>query len=157
MVTRGSKAHKEWIKAVKEKGGHLCAWCHVTDNLTAHHIKEWDEYPDLRVELSNGIVLCRSCHMRHHKNKKGTAQVPWNKGKKTGKGGPKKGTKFTEEHKLKLRIQKLGKTTWNKGIPMKETTKELQVKRYEGKTWVFDTKLNKRVWLDNNQGGQNVD
>jgi hypothetical protein len=35
--------------------------------LHAHHIKEWEYYPELRYELSNGMTLCRRpCHKEIH-------------------------------------------------------------------------------------------
>lgn len=152
MIKRDSKAHKEWIKAVKEKDGYLCQWCHAPDNLIAHHIKEWDEYPDLRLDLSNGITLCRSCHMRHHKNRKGITQVPWNKGKKTGVGGMK-GRKFTEAHKLKLRLKKLGvKLTEEHREKLRNCKSEESVKanrvRCKGKTWITNPETGKRIWIE---------
>ena len=142
--TRRVSLYKKWTKDVIERDKNICQWCHTPENLVAHHIKEWNEYPDLRFVLENGLTLCRSCHMSHHKNHKGKKQIPWNKGIKTGRGGTKKGTKFTEERKLKMRLQKLGKTTWNKGIPMKEETKSKHKKEEtEKKIELMKTLLNK--------------
>jgi len=156
MIRRDSKLHKEWITKVLQRDLYRCRWCHVTDNLVAHHIKSWEEYPELRVDLENGMTLCKACHMRHHKNHKGHKQIPWNKGKKTGVGGPK-GHKFTEEHRLKLRLMKINKSSWNKGIPMREDTKIKQSLLHKGKTWIIDPVTNKRIWINKNRSDQNVD
>ena len=54
-------------------------------------------------------------------------QTPWNKGIKTGVGGPAKGTVFTVEHREKLRISKLKKPTryWlGKRNPISEETRK---------------------------------
>jgi len=35
--------------------------------LVSHHIKSWIEYPELRYDINNGIILCRECHLLIHK------------------------------------------------------------------------------------------
>ena len=146
-MRRDSKLHKEWITAVLERDDYLCKWCHKKDDLVTHHIKCWEDFPDLRFDVSNGLTLCRPCHMSHHKNHKGKTQIPWNKGLKTGVGGPK-GKEFTEQHKLKLRIQKLGKSSWNKGVPMSDETKVKQRLIHKGKKWIINPETGKRMWVD---------
>jgi len=39
--------------------------------IVAHHLKLFSEFPELRFSVDNGIVLCRSCHLKVHKNLKG--------------------------------------------------------------------------------------
>lgn len=147
MIKRDSVEHKEWIRKVLERDSFMCQWCHKKNSLVAHHIKPWNEYPELRLVVGNGLTLCRACHMRHHKNHKGKVQVPWNKGLKTGVGGPK-GTKFTEQHKLKLSLHKKNKPSWNKGIPMKEETKEIFRIKFKNKSWIIDPETGKRKWIE---------
>lgn len=43
-----------------------CVDCGATDGLQAHHIKGWNEAPDLRYEHSNGETLCWRCHHTRH-------------------------------------------------------------------------------------------
>ena len=34
--------------------------------MVAHHILSWEDFPELRNELANGITLCNPCHFREH-------------------------------------------------------------------------------------------
>ena len=71
----------EWAKLVIERDNHTCQRCgakddtHIrvegntffqpknyTDKLVAHHKKEAKIYLKLRLEVNNGITLCRQCH-----------------------------------------------------------------------------------------------
>lgn len=59
--------YRKWRAAVLERDGMKCVKCGSTDHLEAHHIKPFAEYPDLRLDLDNGITLCRACHRALHK------------------------------------------------------------------------------------------
>jgi len=62
---RNSQAYKNWRKAVFEKDNYTCVWCGVRGyKLNADHIKSFSEYPELRVEISNGRTLCIDCHKK---------------------------------------------------------------------------------------------
>lgn len=72
---RGGRTHdpdrnrypaKQWAKKVKERDGFQCVECGATEDLHAHHIKRWLDYPDLRYDLDNGKTLCSPCHERAH-------------------------------------------------------------------------------------------
>jgi hypothetical protein len=57
------KEYLEWRKMVFARDGYRCVICGKTGGeINAHHIKSFKDYPELRVEVSNGITLCRSCH-----------------------------------------------------------------------------------------------
>ena len=63
----------EWRKLVLERDNYICQHCerHCKKHekgLAAHHIKPYATYPDLRLEVSNGLTLCRQCHATLHKN-----------------------------------------------------------------------------------------
>lgn len=54
-----------WAKKIKSKG--YCEKCGSKEKLEAHHILEWSEYPQGRIDIKNGMCLCLNCHTREHK------------------------------------------------------------------------------------------
>lgn len=54
-----------WSKAIKSRDK-VCQECGADEQLHAHHIKRWKDYPSLRYDLNNGITLCQPCHERAH-------------------------------------------------------------------------------------------
>lgn len=65
---RNGTAIREWRKNVFCRDSYTCKHCgKVGGVLHAHHIKEFSKHPELRFELSNGLTLCKPCHIRHHK------------------------------------------------------------------------------------------
>lgn len=54
----------EWyrVKSNVLKNQPYCAYCGSRENLQVHHIKPVRYYPELVYEVSNLLVLCRSCH-----------------------------------------------------------------------------------------------
>lgn len=71
-TSRDSAAYREWRAAVYRRDNYTCQRCGVRSSrknrLHAHHIKYWADYPELRFEVSNGLLLCGSCHAREHFN-----------------------------------------------------------------------------------------
>lgn len=60
-----------WRKEVYQRDHYTCRICgkHCEKNdIVAHHLKLFSEFPELRYSVDNGIVLCRSCHLKLHKN-----------------------------------------------------------------------------------------
>ena len=41
-----------------------CAFEHDCGELDSHHILNWQEYPELRFDVNNGITLCQFHHPR---------------------------------------------------------------------------------------------
>jgi hypothetical protein len=69
-AARASFRYKEWKLAVYNRDGGICKQCgekSTKGNIVAHHIKDFNLFPELRFEVTNGISLCRSCHVRIHK------------------------------------------------------------------------------------------
>lgn len=74
VQTRALFGYKKWAKKVKERDGYKCQNCGVkgdTRSLHAHHIDDYYENEDGRMDLDNAITLCSSCHSRFHNTHKG--------------------------------------------------------------------------------------
>ena len=76
---RNSIQNLEFISLVLQRDKYTCQHCGKTQadldtlprkkrgntsSLHVHHIKDWENYPELRFEISNGLTLCASCHAR---------------------------------------------------------------------------------------------
>lgn len=62
---RDNLAYKKWRTSVFERDGYTCQGCGITGvYITAHHIKSFAKYPELRLEISNGLTLCEDCHKK---------------------------------------------------------------------------------------------
>lgn len=64
---RESVKYKQWREKVYKRDNYLCQMpnCNGKEKyLNAHHIKTFKEYPELIFEVSNGITLCRKCHLK---------------------------------------------------------------------------------------------
>ncbi len=66
LKIRNSKEAKEWKRKCIERDEHKCQKCGEIEGLHIHHIKSFEEYPDLRFVLENGITLCNGCHYELH-------------------------------------------------------------------------------------------
>lgn len=52
-----------WRKAVRKRDKGRCRLCGEQKELEAHHIRRFGVCPDLRWEVSNGMMLCKRCHL----------------------------------------------------------------------------------------------
>jgi hypothetical protein len=60
---RTSIPYKLWRLSVFERDNFTCVFCfNRGGELHADHIKRFSDYPELRLELSNGRTLCVDCH-----------------------------------------------------------------------------------------------
>ena len=65
MLVRASGEYVAWRKGVFERDNYTCQNCGARGGkLEAHHIKSFAKYPELRLELSNGVTLCKSYHRK---------------------------------------------------------------------------------------------
>lgn len=57
--------YKLWREAVFDRDNYTCQNCGIKGiYVTAHHIKSWKNYPNLRYEIDNGLTLCELCHSK---------------------------------------------------------------------------------------------
>lgn len=70
-----SAAWQRKRKMILKRDGYLCTNCKKYGRLRprteVHHIKHADEFPDLWLENSNLVSLCKRCHNREHPEKGG--------------------------------------------------------------------------------------
>lgn len=62
MKEMGRKEYIKWRKAVLARDNYICQKCNAINKLEAHHIKPYATFPELRFEVSNGIIYCEKCH-----------------------------------------------------------------------------------------------
>jgi hypothetical protein len=60
-----------WRAAVLERDVYTCRKCgrscaKYERGLAAHHVKPFAEFPESRLDVTNGLTLCRVCHMAVH-------------------------------------------------------------------------------------------
>lgn len=74
---RNSRPYIEWRVAVFERDKYTCQKCgSIGGYLHAHHIKEWEYYPELRYDIDNGITLCRRpCHKQIHDSRRANRKI----------------------------------------------------------------------------------
>lgn len=66
---RNNYTYRKLREEVLARDGYACTECGSTDDLQAHHLKPFAEYPEYRFDIDNGVTLCRACHMRIHGRK----------------------------------------------------------------------------------------
>lgn len=78
MRIRNSLEYRNWRDAVFKRDRYTCRVCgQHGGKLNAHHIKHFAQYPELRLEVMNGITLCYDCHHAVHRHE---IECPNNKG-----------------------------------------------------------------------------
>lgn len=72
-ASRRSPLHDEWARKVLDRAGHRCQGCGLAQSeierlgggLWAAHIYPYEEYPELRYDVSNGRASCTFLNRRH--------------------------------------------------------------------------------------------
>lgn len=60
--TYGTAQYKSWRESVFLRDSFTCQMCGKKGDLEAHHIRPKSIYPELTLEKTNGITLCKVCH-----------------------------------------------------------------------------------------------
>jgi len=55
-----------WINAVRKRVGRYCCVTGSKKDLVVHHLYGWNAYPDLRYDITNGILLTKQIHKEFH-------------------------------------------------------------------------------------------
>lgn len=72
IENRNYKRHRELIEYTKwhndclKRDWYKCQICNSKEEIEVHHIKSYKDYPKERVNLDNGITLCKKCHLLVH-------------------------------------------------------------------------------------------
>lgn len=77
---RKNNDYKIWRELVYERDNYSCQKCLVKGGeINAHHIQNFSDNKDLRLDIDNGITFCRECHYKFHSkygfNKNNQAQI----------------------------------------------------------------------------------
>lgn len=67
-VRRSNRDTQAWRKAVFDRDDYTCKCCNTRGaTLNAHHLFDYQHHRDLALEVSNGVTLCKQCHVDFHK------------------------------------------------------------------------------------------
>jgi len=64
--------YRKWRRGVFERDNYCCRICGDrngegrTIELVVHHIDYWEECPDKRYDIDNGLTVCKGCHIIGH-------------------------------------------------------------------------------------------
>lgn len=64
---RNYKALREWGEKVKKRDEYKCQWCGRNDCLIAHHLLPYALFVNERTKVSNGLTMCKDCHIELHR------------------------------------------------------------------------------------------
>ena len=68
LKQRKFNEYVQWRKSVYERDNYTCVKCKLVGiTLNAHHIINYSDSIELRVDTDNGITLCEDCHKKFHK------------------------------------------------------------------------------------------
>lgn len=73
IIARNYLEIKQWSQNVLRRDNYTCQVCGgLRGNLEAHHLHSYKHHPDKRLDIRNGITLCRKHHIAFHKWMGGT-------------------------------------------------------------------------------------
>ena len=64
---RSYPEYAEWRNLVYERDNYTCQKCDIPHGkLNAHHVESYSTNKELRLDINNGITLCKKCHKEFH-------------------------------------------------------------------------------------------
>lgn len=67
LLTRTYPEYKEWRNQIFKNDNYTCQKCQkIGCRLNAHHIESYAKNKELRLDINNGITLCKKCHQNLH-------------------------------------------------------------------------------------------
>lgn len=109
----------EWGQQIKDRDGNECKKCGSKYYLHAHHIIPWKENKELRFDISNGITVCRKCHLKiEPRRKKGyiPSEESRRKSSISSKGQRRSIKSEFKKGEKALNPFPKGHIPWNKGL-----------------------------------------
>ena len=81
-LIRTSIPYRKWQTEVYKRDKYTCQICGLKKqngrSFHAHHIKPFATHPELRIEISNGVSLCKLCHEQIvHRGDCKAEPIPW--------------------------------------------------------------------------------
>jgi len=82
---RRSPEYKDWREKVFSRDNWTCQKCNARSStgnaviIEAHHIKPFATHKELRLDISNGLTLCKPCHYKEPKGREINARNKINK------------------------------------------------------------------------------
>ena len=65
---RCQQGYKEWEQQVKKQANYTCDCCgRRGGDLHSHHLESYNSNEELRLVVTNGVCLCKKCHLSFHK------------------------------------------------------------------------------------------
>lgn len=64
---RSFPGSRKWLRLVKNRDNNECQCCGSKDKIRVHHIKNFADNKEKRLDINNGIVLCEDCHIDFHR------------------------------------------------------------------------------------------
>jgi 5-methylcytosine-specific restriction endonuclease McrA len=67
LIKRQFALYADWRTAVFSRDGYTCQRCGRGRGIVAHHVENYHACRSKRLDLNNGVTLCRECHVGFHR------------------------------------------------------------------------------------------